>query len=51
MVLSTSIFAAVNWNEAAEAPEADYESMSAEQFRRLKKQLSRAALDGRKIRL
>lgn len=32
-------------------PEADYESMSAEQFRRLKKQLSRAALDGRKIRL
>ena len=28
-----------------------YRSMSAEQFRRLKKQLSRAALDGRKIRL
>lgn len=34
-----------------EAPEADYESMSAEQFRRLKKQLQRAAADGRKIRL
>lgn len=34
-----------------EAPEADYESMSAEQFRRLKKQLKRAAADGRKIRL
>jgi hypothetical protein len=32
-------------------PEADYESMSAEQFRRLKKQLSRAAMDGRRIRL
>ena len=34
-----------------EAPEADYESMSAEQFRRLKKQLQRAAADGRRIRL
>lgn len=34
-----------------EAPRADYESMSAEQFRRLKKQLERANMDGRKIRL
>lgn len=34
-----------------EAPKADYESMSAEQFRRLKKQLERASMDGRKIRL
>ena len=34
-----------------EAPRADYESMSAEQFRRLKKQLERASMDGRKIRL
>ncbi|MBR5949489.1 MAG: hypothetical protein IKZ82_12715 [Clostridia bacterium] len=34
-----------------EAPKADYESMSAEQFRRLKKQLERANMDGRKIRL
>ena len=32
-------------------PEADYESMSAEQFRRLKKQLERARRDGRRIRL
>lgn len=30
---------------------ADYDSMSAEQFRRLKKQLRRASMDGRKIRL
>lgn len=35
----------------AEAPEADYESMSAEQFRRLQKQLKRASMDGRRIRL
>lgn len=34
-----------------EAPRADYESMSAEQFRRLKKQLERASMDGRRIRL
>ena len=34
-----------------EAPRADYESMSAEQFHRLKKQLERASMDGRKIRL
>lgn len=34
-----------------DAPRADYESMSAEQFRRLKKQLERASMDGRKIRL
>ena len=34
-----------------EAPAADYESMSAEQFRRLKKQLQRAASDGRRVRL
>lgn len=34
-----------------DAPKADYESMSAEQFRRLKKQLERANMDGRKIRL
>ena len=34
-----------------EAPKADYESMSAEQFRRLKKQLQRANMDGRKVRL
>lgn len=34
-----------------ELPEADYESMSAEQFRRLKKQLKRADMDGRRIRL
>lgn len=34
-----------------EAPKADYESMSAEQFRRLKKQLERASMDGRRIRL
>lgn len=35
----------------ADAPEADYDSMSAEQFRRLTKQLRRASRDGRKIRL
>lgn len=35
----------------SEAPEADYEGMSAEQFRRLKKQLQRASLEGRKIRI
>lgn len=34
-----------------QAPEADYESMSAEQFRRLRKQLKRAASDGRRVRL
>ncbi len=34
-----------------EAPAADYDSMSAEQFRRLKKQLERASRDGRKVRL
>lgn len=34
-----------------EAPAADYEGMSAEQFRRLKKQLQRAASDGRRVRL
>ncbi len=32
-------------------PEADYDSMSSEQFRRLKKQLQRAAADGRRVRL
>lgn len=31
--------------------EADYDSMSSEQFRRLKKQLQRAAAEGRRIRL
>ena len=35
----------------AQAPEADYETMSAEQFRTLRKQLKRAAMDGRRIRL
>ena len=35
----------------ADAPEADYESMSAEQFRRLTGELRRASRDGRKIRL
>ena len=35
----------------AHAPEADYETMSAEQFRTLRKQLKRAAMDGRRIRL
>ena len=35
----------------AQAPEADYETMSAEQFRTLQKQLKRAAMDGRRIRL
>ncbi len=35
----------------AQAPEADYENMSAEQFRTLRKQLKRAAMDGRRIRL
>ena len=35
----------------AQAPEADYETMSAEQFRTLRKQLKRAARDGRRIRL
>ena len=35
----------------ADAPESDYDSMSAEQFRRLTKQLRRASRDGRKIRL
>ncbi|MBR4435020.1 MAG: hypothetical protein IKS90_02860 [Clostridia bacterium] len=34
-----------------ELPEADYESMTSEQFRRLKKQLKRADMDGRRIRL
>ena len=34
-----------------EAPAADYDSMSAEQFRRLKKQLQRAFSDGRRVRL
>ncbi len=35
----------------AQAPETDYETMSAEQFRTLRKQLKRAAMDGRRIRL
>ena len=35
----------------AQAPEADYETMSAEQFRTLRNQLKRAAMDGRRIRL
>ena len=35
----------------AQAPEADYETMSAEQFRTLRKQLKRAAMDGRRVRL
>lgn len=34
-----------------EAPAADYDSMSAEQFRRLKKQLQKAFSDGRRVRL
>ena len=37
--------------DITEAPEADYENMSSEQFRKLKKQLQRAALNGRRIRL
>lgn len=35
----------------SQAPAADYATMSAEQFRALQKQLKRAAMDGRKIRL
>ena len=34
-----------------QAAEADYETMSAEQFRRLRNSLRRASLDGRRIRL
>lgn len=34
-----------------EAPQMDYQSMSAEQFRRLKKQLQRASMDGRRVRI
>ena len=37
--------------DISEAPEADYENMSSEQFRKLKKQLQRAALSGRRIRI
>lgn len=37
--------------DITEAPETDYENMSSEQFGKLKKQLQRAALNGRRIRL
>ena len=37
--------------ELADAPEPDYSRMSSEQFRKLKKQLARASMDGLRIRI
>ena len=34
-----------------QAPETDYESMSSEDFRKLRRQLKKASMDGRRVRI
>ena len=34
-----------------QAPETDYENMSSEDFRKLRRQLKKASMDGRRVRI